>query len=215
MSYQSISTSLTTAGKAAVRQIFSLIASNFSDHQARLNDLENFVTPIATGTITRYPAGSVPTGFLTCDGAAVSRATYQELFSKIGTTYGSGDGSTTFNVPDCRGKVSIGAGQGVGLTNRVVATTVGANTHSLNNNEMPSHTHAKLGDSHSHTFSDTGDNASINNGLRLVTANAGALFGGDAPVQTVTTGILTQTQGSGTAHNNMQPYVVVQMVIKT
>lgn len=62
------------------------------------------------GLIFPYAGSSAPTGFLLCDGSAVSRTTYAELFALIGITYGAGDGSTTFNVPDLRGSVIIGAG---------------------------------------------------------------------------------------------------------
>lgn len=65
------------------------------------------------GIIFPYAGSSAPDGFLLCDGSAVSRATYADLFALIGTTYGAGDGSTTFNVPDLRGSVIIGAGQRV------------------------------------------------------------------------------------------------------
>jgi microcystin-dependent protein len=64
------------------------------------------------GMIFPYAGATAPTGFLLCDGAAVSRTTYADLFALIGTTYGAGDGSTTFNVPDLRGRFAIGAGTG-------------------------------------------------------------------------------------------------------
>lgn len=58
---------------------------------------------VPAGLIMFYANSTVPTGFLKCNGAAVSRTTYSSLFAAIGTTYGSGDGTTTFNVPDMRG----------------------------------------------------------------------------------------------------------------
>ena len=64
-----------------------------------------------TGEIKMYGGASAPTGWLLCDGSAVSRTTYAPLFAVIGTTYGIGDNSTTFNLPDGRGKVPVGAGQ--------------------------------------------------------------------------------------------------------
>ena len=67
---------------------------------------------LPTGAVTDYAGSTAPAGWLLCDGSAVSRATYAALFSKISTTFGVGDGSTTFNVPDCRGKAAIGAGTG-------------------------------------------------------------------------------------------------------
>lgn len=69
-------------------------------------------SPLPTGVPLPYCGGSIPTGFLLCDGSAVSRSTYSALFSAIGTGYGPGDGSTTFNLPDGRGRTFIGAGTG-------------------------------------------------------------------------------------------------------
>lgn len=66
-----------------------------------------------TGFVWPYAGSSAPTGFLLCDGAAVSRSTYSLLYAVIGTTFGVGDGSTTFNVPDLRGSVVLGVGQRV------------------------------------------------------------------------------------------------------
>lgn len=65
---------------------------------------------IPTGTILDYAGSSAPSGYLMCDGSAVSRTTYAALFGVIGTTYGAGDGSTTFNLPDCRGRVKVAKG---------------------------------------------------------------------------------------------------------
>ena len=63
---------------------------------------------IPTATIVPWSDSSVPSGFLECNGAAVSRTTYSALFAIIGTTYGAGDGSTTFNVPDLQDNVPVG-----------------------------------------------------------------------------------------------------------
>ena len=67
---------------------------------------------IPAGSILAYTLSSAPTGFLLCNGAAVSRTTYSALFAVIGTDYGTGDGSSTFNVPDLRGRVIAGLGGG-------------------------------------------------------------------------------------------------------
>jgi len=60
------------------------------------------------GSISMYAGSTAPTGYLLCDGSAVSRTTYADLFTAIGTTYGTGDGSTTFNLPNLKGKVAVG-----------------------------------------------------------------------------------------------------------
>lgn len=101
----------------------------------------NSSMPGLVGEIRMYAASSAPTGWLLCNGTAVSRVTYAALFALIGTAYGVGDGSTTFNVPDLRGRAPIGIGQGSGLTNRALAAQLGTETHTLSSGEMPSHTH--------------------------------------------------------------------------
>ena len=82
----------------------------------------------ATGTILPWSASSLPTGFLECAGAAVSRSTYSDLFGVIGTTYGTGDGSSTFNLPDLQGRTAIGSGSGSGLSSRSLGATGGFET---------------------------------------------------------------------------------------
>ena len=82
-------------------------------------------------------AGSVaPQGYLLCDGSAVSRTDYADLFAAIGTTYGAGDESTTFNLPDLSGRVVLGVSQ-----SHALGTTGGEATHTLTEQELPAHSH--------------------------------------------------------------------------
>jgi microcystin-dependent protein len=82
-------------------------------------------------------AGSVaPEGYLLCDGSAVSRTDYADLFTAIGTTYGAGDGATTFNVPDLSGRVVLGVSQ-----SHTLGSTGGEATHVLTSSELPAHVH--------------------------------------------------------------------------
>ena len=81
------------------------------------------------------------TGWLLCNGAAISRTTYADLYAVISTTWGTGDGSTTFNVPDMRGRFPVGAGQGLTLTNRSLGDTGGEEDHLLIEEELPTHHH--------------------------------------------------------------------------
>lgn len=74
-------------------------------------DVEAFINPIPTGAVFPFAGITAPEGFLFCDGSAVSRVTYSKLLGVIGETYGRGDGSTTFNLPDYRETVLVGAGQ--------------------------------------------------------------------------------------------------------
>ena len=86
--------------------------------------------PAPIGAILAYGGTTAPTGWLFCQGQQVSRALYSELFAVIGTTYGSGDGSTTFNLPDFRGRTAIGEGTGTasGAVNHPLGQTEGAET---------------------------------------------------------------------------------------
>jgi microcystin-dependent protein len=112
------------------------------------------------GTVTDSGAQEVPTsgsGWLYCNGAAVSRTTYDDLFAQIGTTYGVGDGSTTFNLPDMRGRFPIGLNlTAVGNINSGV--TGGAATVTLGATETPSHGHSislTAAGTHSHSATST------------------------------------------------------------
>src|SRR5687767_11562793 len=110
------------------KQIGSKLNKNFQD-------IVNSLLP--AGCINLYGGATAPTGWLLCDGSAVSRTTYADLFASISTSFGTGDGSTTFNLPDCRGRVAIGTGTGSGLTARSLAATVGTETHTLTTAQIP------------------------------------------------------------------------------
>lgn len=142
------------------------------------------------GTIKAWSGAAVPGGWLDCNGAAVSRSDYAALFAEIGTAYGAGDGSTTFNVPDFRGRSIVGAGTGSGLTARARGATGGAEAHPLTSAENGPHTHPQ-----------TVSASSINTGAGAV---PGPADGGQN----------TGSSGSGTAHNNMQPFGVAFYIIK-
>ena len=145
---------------------------------------------VPSGVIFPYGVATPPAGYLLCDGAAVSRTTYANLFAAIGVVYGVGDGSTTFNLPDSAGNVPVGIG-GSGVTN--LADTGGAQTHTLITDEMPVHTHnqATRAGSGSHDY---------------ITHDSDSYYVNDLP---------TSSAGGGGSHNNMQPYFGVEYIIKT
>lgn len=155
-------------------------------------------------------AASIPAGWLLCDGAAVSRATYASLFAAIGTTYGVGDGATTFNLPNLGGRVRVGyvaGGDGDGDYG-TVGETGGEKEHALIEAELASHTHAVTDPGHSHTQKIIGGAA--------LSVLGGATYGNtDSVTSANTTGITLGATGSGTAHENRQPFVVFAAIIKT
>lgn len=148
------------------------------------------------GSAMQYFGSTAPDGWLFCNGSAVSRATYADLFAAIGTVYGAGDGSTTFNLPDMRGRAPIGVGQGSGLTNRTLGTKLGAETHQLTVGEMPNHNHAIAR-----------SNVAGSNTDRVAA-------GGGSATDIGTSSIPVQNNGLNGAHNNMQPSLVCNFIIK-
>lgn len=148
-----------------------------------------------TASIMPYAGSSAPTGYLLCDGAAISRSTYSTLFGLLATTYGSGDGSSTFNIPDLRGRVIAGHGGTLlsGSADAIAATNAhSTKTHTLLIAEMPAH---------DHTYNRTNN----------VTAGGSTAIE-DGPI----TGTVTSSStGGGGAHNNVQPTIILNYIIKT
>ena len=186
-----------------------------SSPQALISDVVgnlSFAPVVYTGCVMTYISSTPPTGWLNCDGSAVSRSMYSALFALVSTTFGTGDGSSTFNLPDLRGRVPIGAGQGSSLTARALATLGGEEVHTLSSNELPSH---------SHTVSDPGHYHGAT-GYVTQSTLAGPTFcsaPGNAPTYNLytnasTTGISVQNTGGGAGHNVMQPYLVLTYIIK-
>lgn len=157
------------------------------------------VSGLPSGALVMWAASAAPTGYLLCDGAAVSRSTYAALFSAIGTAWGVGDGSTTFNLPDLRGRVAIGESPGLLSGGRNaehnLAESGGAEVHALAIPELPPHAHtAPEPDAYIEVATAAGS---------VVVANIDPALG------------ITGVTGTGTAHNNMQPFAVVNYIIKT
>jgi len=150
-----------------------------------------------TGVIKAYGGSSAPSGYLLCDGAAVSRTTFADLFGIIGTTYGAGDGSTTFNVPDMRGRVSVGLGTHADVNAR--GDSDGMATVA---NRRPHHRHT----THSHTVSADADGGSPNQ------YGAG---GFSVNMQTLTTTSVDGGSGNANDSLNAPAYLVNNYIIKT
>lgn len=207
---------LTSSGTLAITGAFTLDGANGTSGQV-MTSAGSGATPtwadkvdgVLAGFIQMYGAASAPTGWLLCDGSAVSRSTYATLFALIGTTYGSGDGGTTFNVPDLRDKFVVGAG----------TTYANAATGGSKDAALPSHTHtATVTDpGHSHR-----EGASVEFGTTSsvsgTTRNSGSDGGGkNFQTFTATTGITVanSTEGVSATNANLPPYIALTFIIKT
>lgn len=176
------------------------------------------------GMVSQFAGSSAPTGWLLCDGTAVSRTTYSSLFTAIGTTYGAGDGSTTFNLPNLKGRVPVG--QDATQTEfDVLGEVGGAKTHTLQATEIPAHTHSGNtgghSNDHSHGFTFNNPATTATGGSAIRVSNITAT---GQPANTSTAGASANHThafttdggtGGGNPHNNLQPYIVMNYIIKT
>lgn len=163
---------------------------------------------LPSGVYMPYGGSSAPAGWLLCDGSAVSRTTYADLFTAIGTAYGVGDGATTFNVPDMRGRIPLGKdNMGGSSANRVtdasadsVGGTMGEETHLL--------TGAESGvKGHSHSIP-------AQEGYAAGTGYLGGRSSTSAPAWNASTSAVSASDASS-AHNNVQPSLTGNCIIKT
>ena len=190
-------------------------ATKYDFDGANLTGIEG----IPTGTIVPWSTGSVPSGFLECAGAAVSRTTYAALFAIVSTTYGVGDGSSTFNLPDLQDNVAVSKSP-----TKALATTGGANTVTSTGNVGGSTANATLATaqlvSHSHSMPAAGPWSDSPGAMSFTD------FSNASPKNPVS--FNTQTSGSGQGHDHnmsatftgdatavLQPYLTVMYVIKT
>jgi microcystin-dependent protein len=219
--------------------------TDFIDGTNASQNLATAIRPIGAappGAIMDFAGSAAPTGWLLCDGSAVNRTTYSALFAVIGTAFGAGDGTTTFNLPDARGRATIGAGQGSGLTNRALAANGGEENHLLAVAELAahahalssdSHTHGLSADSHTHTFNQAshrhqvGGTGSAGTGAYSVMVPGSGWFTdyqatGDSisaaasgvVIAAAASGVVIANAGGNTAHNTMQPFIVFNKIIK-
>tara|TARA_R100001086_G_scaffold87670_1_gene42846 strand:- start:658 stop:1242 length:585 start_codon:yes stop_codon:yes gene_type:complete len=189
-------------------------ATRYDFDGANLTGIEG----IPTATIVPWSSSSVPSGFLECNGSNVSRSTYSALFAVIGTTYGSGDGSSTFGLPDLQDNVAVGKSN-----NKALASTGGANTVTSTGNVSGSTANASLSTSqlasHSHQM-----NYPVQGGHGTNYSWVTQRGSGGSLISTTN----TSNAGSGGSHSHnmsanfvgdstsvIQPYLTVIYIIKT
>lgn len=193
------------------------------------------------GESVDYGGAAAPALWLLMFGQAISRTTYASLFAVIGTTFGSGDGVTTFNVPDARGRVVAGADNmggsaasrlttASGMTTGNLGGTGGVETVTITTATMPVHAHGISDPTHTHTINDPGHSHS--NAFSRITGSGGFANGGSSAFNAAdggslaanttgtnnsaaSTGISIQNAGGGNAHVNVQPTLVMNKIIYT
>jgi len=216
-------------------QFINTLSSNAQTQlDAKLNSAGAFT--VQTGMILPFSAAAanIPTGYLNCDGAAVSRTTYSTLFNLIGVSYGSGNGSSTFNVPNLASRMPIGKSGTYALASTGGATTATAtisgsvsvtvNDHTLTTSEIPAHnhliTHAGGGISANYFHPTYGASISFGDNNTSIATN---------PFYTYPSACMSDT-GGGAGHNHtasgsfggandtfsiLNPYLSVNFIIKT
>ncbi len=201
--------------------------------QRRIYQAGALLMPV--GALLPYAGFAAPGGYLLCDGSAVSRTTYADLFSSLSTIYGVGNGTTTFNLPDLRGKMTLGVNG-----SHVLGSTGGAETNTLSLMQIPAHTHSGTTDAaglHSHTVNDPGHShvSRIGRDDGNNSNNAGQAPSGDADfgdsqngmsTNSATTGItlssagshthtfITAATGGGQPFSILNPFMAINYIIK-
>lgn len=165
---------------------------------------------LPAGAIIQWGGSTAPVNWLLCDGSAVSRTTYASLFAAVGTSYGAGDGTTTFNLPDLRGRVPVGKNGGSFGT---LGATGGAETHTLTVAQLPAVTgdfRLHGGENGSAIWQPNGvfSSSDIRSGEYRTSSASQPGASSVGPILRFNNG------GQGQAHNNLQPYQVVNYIIK-
>lgn len=184
---------------------------------------------IPPGTIVMTGRSSAPSGWLICNGDAVDRTLYADLYAAIGEAFGPGNGTTTFNLPDMRGRVGAGVGTGTGggasgtgaptggtaLAAVTLAGWFGSNDVTLTSAQIPAHTHPITDPGHGHDITPSGaipGGVGATGGFPSYASGADEGFG----INNNTTGItVNNNTGGGGSHTNLQPTVGLNFIIRT
>ena len=165
--------------------------------------------------IRMFAGNFAPRSWMLCQGQLLSIAQWTAVFALVGTTYG-GDGQTTFGVPDFRGRLAVGTGNGPGLPGMILGQVSGTASTTLTVNNLPAHNHAVGGSVSLQANNDTAGLSNDPTGKRfaatgnLYTASAGDLV---SMAPTPATGLTTAVTGGSQPFNNRSPYLGIQMIM--
>lgn len=160
------------------------------------------------GTVRLFAGNFAPLGFMLCQGQILSISSNTALFSILGTMYG-GNGTTTFALPDLRGRVPLGVGQGPGLSSYVEGQTTGSETTALTVNNLPAHNHPLQ--AHAGGGNQGGPSGNLLAASDQRNSQYSNVTVADATLATTAIG----NTGSGTGHSNMQPSLALHYIICT
>lgn len=184
-------TTLTATGAISTSSTVSATGAITTSNNLSMSDVTKTFTLLPAGVVSWYAGGTAPSGWLECDGSAISRTTYSALFAVIGTTYGAGDGSTTFNLPAQARRTLVGkGGSGTATLGNAVGNTGGAETVTLTNANMPANVPYCTG------------------GVGSVAVQGGATT--NVPANNS----VGWTAGGATAVNNIQPSLVMMLIMR-
>ena len=197
------------AGNTSIGGTVTIVGTNVQAANAKVcasafyGDGTNLTGAMPTGAIIPYAVTAAPTGFVLCNGAALSRSTYSTLFAVVSSLYGDGDGSSTFNVPDLRGRFIGGWDAGTSVLTSVtvnmilgssIANTGGVQAVTLTEAQMPSHVHAL----------DPPPGQAVGGAAKLYVQD-----------QSVAVTVATESTGGDGAHSNIPPTIILNYIIKT
>ncbi len=161
------------------------------------------------GTIIVWPLNFAPRGWMFCQGQLLAISQYNALFALLGTTYG-GDGRATFALPDLRGRVPVGAGQGPSLSSHPLGEIGGAETVTLTAPQMPAHSHAQPASTKTATVGQPGP-ATVPGSYEK---ERGTYYNIYSPQSDANTTLAPDAAaGGGQPHSNLQPYIALNYII--
>ena len=191
---------------SAVEAGDDILAEQYNDLRTDVLAVSNESVPIGTICLWAGSSGNIHEDWLVCDGSAVSRATYSDLYTIQGNTFGAGNGSTTFNVPDMRDRFVVGSGSSYSQNAKGGSASV-----TLTANEMPSHTHTQNQHRHQPSaatyFAHTSYTAETGAGANYAAVNSYSSYTGY-------TTATNQNTGGGGSHENRPPYIGIMYIIR-